>query len=1171
MFGLGSRQEVRRKNRNSLGGLRGGRGGLSRLEKRLRFEPLEERQLLSLTVSAPVLVSFDDANAAADTTFTASSSNTHLTATVVHTTTLLKMQVHTVNADGSANPSGEMDFLLLGDVAPNNIAHVEALANAGFYNGLTFHRIIQDFMIQGGDPLGTGSGGSGTDGAKGQTQDDEFNVDIRFTSSGLLAMANSGTDTNDCQFFITAGKDTSGNFNYFRDGDYQYTIIGKLVAGDTVRQEVAGVSVVDNGSGETSKPVNPPIIDSVSIVTNTEYGLVLLKPTSAATANETATVQVTASDGSTVTVTADGETPGPSLSVTTATDTPSTKDRPAFLGAIANVTTTMNTPVTISVPAVEGDAGVPLSYQAATFDMSGTVNPANLKIAISGTGPSDGSATLTPSNNIVGLYYFGVGVGRNSSDTSTNTNIDIQYVPIFIRPAAPTGLSVTTAGVTNGGVTMVDHDLKFHVTGVQSGVTVAIFADGNSTPIGTATATGDTVDVQTSGQLAEGSHTFTVEALVHYAAATVRNQAIAAGELYSDPSASIVQITVVVPPTPNPSLWATVPYSTGPTSIRMVAQTATDPDGVQYFFHSLTAGGHDSGWQASPIYEDTGLLPGTTYSYQVKTRDQSANQTTGNYSAAASATTTPSTFVLTGPTFGTYQVGSSIGIQWTAGNVASGEKISLCYDTDTSFNGNEHWIEIDQVKAANGSASYAWNTTGVAPGTYYVAGYMFDGSQKFITSRLYQTITITSTVPTPTLVISGPTSGTYLAGQLLNIPWTADAVPAGGKISLCYDTDATFNGNEHWIEVDQVAASYGSHPYMWDTTGVAPGTYYMAGYMSDGKGTYATSHLTSAITITDKLTPPQTFAVTSPAGSSYQAGQTVNIPWTAGSVAAAGKISLCYDTDTTFNGNERWIEVDQVAAANGSNTYAWNTTGVAAGTYYLAGYMYDGGQTFTTSHLTQAITITTPVQTFAVTGPTSGSYQAGQAVSIGWTAGNVAAAGKISLCYDTDTTFNGNEHWIEVDRVAAANGANVYTWDTKGVAPGTYYLAGYMYDGGATFTTSHLAQSITITAAPVQTFAVTGPTSGLYQPGQTVNIAWTAGNVLTGSKISLCYDTDTTFNGNEHWIEIDAVAASDGSHPYLWDTSGVAPGTYYLAGYMFDGGTTFTTSHLAQAITIGSA
>ncbi len=265
----------------------------------------------------------------------------------------------------------------------------------------------------------------------------------------------------------------------------------------------------------------------------------------------------------------------------------------------------------------------------------------------------------------------------------------------------------------------------------------------------------------------------------------------------------------------------------------------------------MTSGGHDSGWQAGPIYEDTGLLPGTTYAYQVRTRDQSPYQGTGSYSISASATTQPSSFKLSGPNFGTYQAGTSINIQWTAGNVVAGSKISLCYDPDTTFNGNEHWIEIDGVAAANGPGTYAWNTTGVAPGTYYIAGYLFDGGKVFTISHLYQSITITATVPPQTFAIAGPTSGSYPAGQLLNVPWTADGVVAGSKISLCYDTDTTFNGNEHWIEIDAVAAAYGSHPFMWDTTGVAPGTYYLAGYMYDGKGTFTTSHLTQAITITD--------------------------------------------------------------------------------------------------------------------------------------------------------------------------------------------------------------------------------------------------------------------------------------------------------------------------------
>ena len=123
-----------------------------------------------------------------------------------------------------------------------------------------------------------------------------------------------------------------------------------------------------------------------------------------------------------------------------------------------------------------------------------------------------------------------------------------------------------------------------------------------------------------------------------------------------------------------------------------------------------------------------------------------------------------------------------------------------------------------------------------------------------------------------------------------------------------------------------------------------------------------------------------------------------------------------------------------------------------------------------------------------------------------------------------------------------------------GRAPGTYYIAGYLWNGNGTFTTSHLTQAITITAAPAQTFALSGPTSGTYAAGTAVTIAWTAANVKPGSKISLCYDPDTSLQGHEKWIEIDGVTAANGNCSYTWDTTGVQPGTYYVAGYLWNGG-----------------
>ena len=71
----------------------------------------------------------------------------------------------------------------------------------------------------------------------------------------------------------------------------------------------------------------------------------------------------------------------------------------------------------------------------------------------------------------------------------------------------------------------------------------------------------------------------------------------------------------------------------------MIATTATSPGGVEYFFHCQTPGGHDSAWQASPIYQDVGLSPGTSYTYEVMAENASSTVSKGRYSTAATATT----------------------------------------------------------------------------------------------------------------------------------------------------------------------------------------------------------------------------------------------------------------------------------------------------------------------------------------------------------------------------------------------------------------------------------------------------------------------------------------------------------------------------------------------------
>lgn len=92
---------------------------------------------------------------------------------------------------------GEIRIELHEDKTPKTVANFVKLAEDGFYDGLKFHRVIEDFMVQGGCPQGTGSGGPG------YKFEDEFHVDLKHDGPGVLSMANSGPNTNGSQFFIT--------------------------------------------------------------------------------------------------------------------------------------------------------------------------------------------------------------------------------------------------------------------------------------------------------------------------------------------------------------------------------------------------------------------------------------------------------------------------------------------------------------------------------------------------------------------------------------------------------------------------------------------------------------------------------------------------------------------------------------------------------------------------------------------------------------------------------------------------------------------------------------------------------------------------------------------------------------------------------------------------------
>jgi peptidyl-prolyl cis-trans isomerase B (cyclophilin B) len=167
---------------------------------------------------------------------------------------------------------GDMTFVLFPQVAPKAVENFTTHAKDGYYNGLIFHRIIKDFMIQGGDPTGTGCGGESIWGKSARNY------------YGALSMANSGPNTNGSQFFIVQAKEVPSNLlsqmeglkdngypqecidNYKAVGgtpwlDFHHTVFGQIIDGKDVLEDIAAVR-----TGMGDKPLHDVVIETIEII-----------------------------------------------------------------------------------------------------------------------------------------------------------------------------------------------------------------------------------------------------------------------------------------------------------------------------------------------------------------------------------------------------------------------------------------------------------------------------------------------------------------------------------------------------------------------------------------------------------------------------------------------------------------------------------------------------------------------------------------------------------------------------------------------------------------------------------------------------------------------------------------------------------------------------------------
>lgn len=171
---------------------------------------------------------------------------------------------------------GDFTLELFPEVAPKTVENFVTHAKNGYYNGVIFHRVIEDFMIQGGDPTGTGMGGESI---YGRTFEDEFSREA-FNLYGTLSMANAGPNTNGSQFFIVTAKQVPAQMlKQLKDGgwpeeiveeyakvggtpwlDHRHTVFGRVIDGMDVVLKIEGVK-----RNAQDRPLEDVVIESMDV------------------------------------------------------------------------------------------------------------------------------------------------------------------------------------------------------------------------------------------------------------------------------------------------------------------------------------------------------------------------------------------------------------------------------------------------------------------------------------------------------------------------------------------------------------------------------------------------------------------------------------------------------------------------------------------------------------------------------------------------------------------------------------------------------------------------------------------------------------------------------------------------------------------------------------------
>ena len=315
--------------------------------------------------------------------------------------------------------TGNLVLQLFEDLTPLTTARIIDLVNTNFYDGLIFHRVIQDFVAQGGDPTGTGTGGSGV------TFDDEFVSSLIYDGFGQLGTANSGHDSNDSQFFITDVDLSIDNTNKPspRWLNFENTIFGQLTSGFDVLAQIMTTPVDSN-----DKPLSNCVMNSVTVITNSQDAV--LRLTAAPKFRGAVTVTVSAANAE------NGSVTQALLQVNVITDT---NTSPPFLGPIpSNITVTQNVAAPFVVTSTDIDG---LPTHIAIEDVDTSAYPTNMLVTYN---PKTKLISFSPNLTLTGAVNMIIG----ATDTNHPNSYDTQKFTLTFLPwsATPTMTVVPLKG-----------------------------------------------------------------------------------------------------------------------------------------------------------------------------------------------------------------------------------------------------------------------------------------------------------------------------------------------------------------------------------------------------------------------------------------------------------------------------------------------------------------------------------------------------------------------------------------------------------------------------------------------------------------------------------------------------------------------------------------------------